>query len=67
MGWEPIEKAPHGKEPIVLKAIDVTLGGVAHYTSDPYCGWWDEAGKCWARWPHPFPPTHFCRLPANPC
>lgn len=63
-GWLPIEKAPTGKEMFVVRAFNVCVesSGVKMYTTDPYAVWRQEDGS-FARWPHNFPPTHFCRLP----
>lgn len=61
--WQPIEDCPRGgpKEIFVAVAIDI-VRGTTKYTTDPYCVWYDADG-CYARWPHPFPPTHFMKLP----
>lgn len=60
--WLPIEDAPVGREMFVVKAIDVTGFSSGKYTSDPYCVWQEKKGE-FVRWPHPFAPTHFMKLP----
>ena len=62
-GWLPIETAPGARKMFVTIAIgvQVTATGVP-YTSDPYCVWRDPDGS-FARWPHPFQPTHWYPLP----
>jgi hypothetical protein len=72
MKWKPIEDAPHRRYPMFLViAKDVTVNlpqfvtsGGAKYTSDPYCVWRNDDGS-FARWPHPFPPTHYSELPTE--
>lgn len=67
-GWQPIETAPKANRDIfVVQAFDVTdlNCGVRRYTSDPYCVWPGYTGG-WVRWPHPFRPTHWVKLPAPP-
>lgn len=67
-GWQPIETAPaSGREMFVVRAFNVTYPGYGarSYTSDPYCVWPEGTGV-WARWPHPFPPTHWMPLPDGP-
>ena len=61
--WLPIETAPGPRTMFVVIAIgvQVTATGVP-YTSDPYCVWRDPDGS-FARWPHPFQPTHWYPLP----
>jgi hypothetical protein len=57
------------REMFVVRAFDVFLHpkATAPYTSDPWCVWYDEMYiddvDKFVRWPHPFPPTHFCLLP----
>jgi len=61
-----INDAPIGKTMFVAIAINVQP--LPHnnmlYTSDPYVVWQPEQGK-FARWPHPYPPTHYYPLPLN--
>ena len=67
-GWQPIETAPkNGRAMFVVQALDVcnSFTGNRPYTTDPYCVWPDDEGD-FARWPHPFPPTHWMPLPAAP-
>ena len=67
-GWQPIETAPkNGRAMFVVQALDVcnSFTGNRPYTTDPYCVWPDDEGD-FARWPHPFPPTHWTPLPAAP-
>jgi hypothetical protein len=65
MKWLPIEDAadiPVNKAFVAI-AVDVIPPGLSlKYTTDPYCVW-NQGNGDFARWPHPFPPTHFCRLP----
>lgn len=66
--WQPISTAPKdGREMYVVKAFNVTNADchVFNYTTDPYCVWPGDRGG-WVRWPHQFPPTHWCALPAPP-
>lgn len=67
MKWLPIEELHNhvkGREMFVVKAFGVIpYEGVREYDSDPYCVWWDKHYEEFARWPHPFEPTHFCLLP----
>lgn len=68
MDWLPIENAPKtGRRMFVVKAVGVrpTVGAVSLYTTDPWCVWRDGDGS-FARWPHPFPPTHWLELPDDP-
>lgn len=66
--WKPISQLPKKyfttKKMFVVKAIDVYIGEEVDwkYTSDPYCVWREPSGR-FARWPHPFQPTHFMELP----
>lgn len=64
--WLPIETAPGTGVPqtmFVTIAIGVQVTATAiPYTSDPYCVWRDPDGS-FARWPHPFQPTHWYPLP----
>ena len=66
MNWIPIDIAPRSRKPFemfVVIAMNVKpLPSSAPYTSDPYCVW-READGSFARWPHPFAPTHWCPLP----
>lgn len=60
---EHLEKHIKGRGMFVVKGFDVEVqyGGFP-YTTDPYCVWKNDDGT-FARWPHPFPPTHFAILP----
>ena len=65
-GWLPIETAPGTDVPrtmfvTIAIGVQVTATGIP-YTSDPYCVWRDPGGS-FARWPHPFQPTHWYPLP----
>lgn len=62
-GWMPISEAPIGREMFVAKAFRASPGfsDGRTYDSDPWCVWQEFPGM-FARWPHPFPPTHFVRL-----
>lgn len=70
-GWLPIETAPGKADPgaggppeiFVVIAIGAKVTDVGYpATSDPYCVWRNPLGS-FARWPHPFPPTHWYPLP----
>lgn len=52
---------PKDKEMVVFRAFNVQQGTAGNYTSDPYCGWIQN--NEYVRWPHPFPPTHYMKLP----
>jgi len=65
-GWLPIETAPAVRLPfkmfvVIAMGVKVTESSPP-YTSDPYCVWKDPEGS-FARWPHPFEPTHWLPLP----
>lgn len=64
--WKPISELPAERKMVVLVAIDVLIPinetRSTLYSTDPYCGWRNSDGS-FARWPHPFPPTHFATLP----
>ena len=67
---EKIENLPEvyntGRKMFVVRAIDIIppgCSGLSLYTTDAYCVWL-ENGE-YARWPHPFPPTHFSKLPTE--
>ena len=68
MNWQPIETAPQERKPfsmfvvIAIQTTEASPSGVP-YTSDPYCVWRERDGS-FVRWPHPFPPTHWCNLPS---
>lgn len=75
MKWKPISTCPKRHSPMfVVIGIDVDRGGYT-YTTDPYCVWWNTTAGVgderfpnnppthFARWPHPFEPTHWCELP----
>jgi hypothetical protein len=71
--WMTIDKLHEhvkGREMFVVRAFDVNVhGGSDGYTyiTDPYCVWYEPATSHrtdkFVRWPHNFPPTHFCLLP----
>lgn len=66
MNWLPIETAPKDRKPfemfaVIAKDVVVTSNGVP-YTTDPYYVWRNNDGT-FARWPHPFPPTHWHPMP----
>jgi hypothetical protein len=73
MKWMAIDKLGEyvkGREMFVVKAFDVPLLNHSNvlYTTDPYCVFVyrmsdDLITSSFARWPHPFMPTHFCLLP----
>ena len=63
--WQPIETAPKERNPfemfaVIAKDVMVTENG-APYTTDPYYVSREDDG--FARWPHPFPPTHWHPMP----
>lgn len=64
--WQPIETAPEPNKgqrtQFVVCGFGVRDGT---YTTDPYCVWRTFDGD-FARWPHPFRPTHWMPLPAPP-
>lgn len=61
--WNAIdERVPSPKVMVIL--IGANVGPRGDYTTDPYCGW-RNADDSWARWPHPFPPTHWAPIPAT--
>lgn len=67
MKWNTIDNLPVEYEltnkMFVVKAIDVVTASGMKYTSDPYCVWFSTHDSSYARWPHPFDPTHFVELP----
>jgi hypothetical protein len=67
MKYQPIESAPIGET--IFVAIGVTQGngftGGKPYVTDPFCVWQEIPGV-FTRWPHSWPPTHWCELPDNP-
>lgn len=65
MQWKPIEECPkESSKMFVVKTFKNPVeGAFKGYTTDPYCVW-HSRGE-FHRWPHPFPPTHFCELPEN--
>lgn len=66
MKWIPIEQAPKDTRTMfVVKGFNVKLKSGIQYTTDPYCVWRRDDGE-FIRWPHAFPPTHFCFLPVDP-
>ena len=58
--WKPISELPIGKKCVALIA-KVDMYG-REYITDPWFGWREQDGS-FARWPHPFSPTHFYELP----
>lgn len=58
MNWQPIETLQEGGKEVVC-LIGIAPSG---YVTDPWTGWKMFRGG-YARWPHPFPPTHWCRIP----
>jgi hypothetical protein len=71
MEWQPIETAPEpkaGKRPMFVVcgfSVSYEATGERHYTTDPWCVWRTMDGG-FARWPHPFAPTHWMPLPPAP-
>ena len=64
--WRPLkdytEIKPRKMYLVRAKTDAYTITGT--YTTDPYCAWYDFEDKQWcSRWPHHFPPTHFCEIP----
>lgn len=59
--WKPISDLAPSRKCVVLIA-KTTLGSGMDYITDPWVGW-RESEEAFARWPHPFPPTHFYELP----
>lgn len=59
--WKPISELPIRNKCVVLIA-ETTMGSGMNYITDPWVGW-RESEDSFARWPHPFPPTHFMELP----
>lgn len=53
---------PADKEMVVFRGYNIQQGSTNNYTTDPYCGW--IQGDEFKRWPHPFPPTHYMKLPS---
>lgn len=66
--WKKITKGSlkqfKRNEMFVVKAINVEWDTGKPYTSDPYCTWINDFA-IYARWPHPFDPTHYCELPTE--
>lgn len=60
--WKDISELERNHKCVVLIAKTDTVGTVSPYITDPWCGW-RQADGTFARWPHPFPPTHFYELP----
>ena len=65
--WIGIDEHDGGKAPVLL----IGLYRDGSTWSDVYHGWWqppfigadDHPNEgSWARWPHPFPPTHFANI-----
>lgn len=67
MTWQPIETAPKNtREMFVVIGVGIQHFSDPHlYTTDPWCVWRYESGS-FARWPHPFAPTHWMPLPPPP-
>lgn len=77
--WRRIEELPMKytttNKMFVVISINREIGaGRLLYTSDPYCVWKSIVNvegisvHSFARWPHPYPPTHFMELPEkNEC
>jgi hypothetical protein len=63
MSWLPLETAPKDRKmfAVIAKDVVVTPNGVP-YTTYPYYVWM-ESEDAFARWPHPFPPTHWHPMP----
>lgn len=65
--WLPIQTLldePDYKGVVVLKARVKVSDMPREYETDPWTGFPDKTNKHgFARWPHPFPPTHFLVLP----
>ena len=62
MTWLPIETAPTNRKMFAVIANTLTPNGNP-YTTDPYYVW--REGDGFARWPHPFPPTHWHPMPTE--
>lgn len=64
MNWLPIETAPKDRKmfAVIAKDVVVTPNGVP-YTTDPYYVWM-KSEDTFARWPHPFPLTHWHPMPS---
>lgn len=65
--WLPIATAPIRHRPfnmfVVIGLSVIMSSNGAPYTTDPWCVWPDGKGG-FMRWPHSFPPTHWCPLPS---
>lgn len=59
--WMPIETAP----PLHKQVLLINVGNRPNYVTDQYVGWLTMSGD-YARWPHPFPPSHWMPTPAPP-
>ena len=65
--WKNIEECQPPEPPTMFIARAILAEGNPHtgngraYNSDCYCVWKDKEG--FARWPHSFPPTHWCNIP----
>lgn len=72
--WKPITELPElyneTKRMFVVcaKVTEKSQWGASYacigYITDPYCVWRNKDGS-YARWPHPFEPTHFYELPVE--
>jgi hypothetical protein len=59
--WKPITNLP----PLHKAVLLISVGSVPNYVTDQYVGWRTLSGE-FARWVHPFPPTHWMDLPEPP-
>lgn len=65
MTYKPIETLKHRKSVILIGVYkELPQAGGRPYKTDPYVGWLENDGD-FARWPHPYPPTHFAELPST--
>lgn len=70
--WRPVDELPeeyYKTRKMFVVMADTSLyedTALRDYVTDSYCVWIDSrykgTGVC-GRWPHSFPPTHFCELP----
>lgn len=67
MNWQPIEAYPKNDRKMrVVKAFAMPYGpshAELTYNTDPYCVWYQDG--VFVRWPHSFPPTHYCEVPED--
>lgn len=59
--WIPTSKPPGLHQQVLL----INVGNRPNYVTDQYVGWLTMSGD-YARWPHPFPPSHWMPTPAPP-